>query len=256
MERLQKVIAAAGVASRRKAEELIVAGKVTVNGKVVNELGVKVAPKDKICVNGVLLEKEELVYYVMNKPRGCVTTTSDDLGRATVMDYIGKKKVRTRVFPVGRLDYDTSGVLLFTNDGDFANKMMHPRIGIAKTYLARVRGIVTKNSLKPLLKGVMIEGYMTKPANFNIVSIDKENGSSLVELTIYEGRYHQVKRMFEVVGHPVKKLRREVFGNIDVNGLKPGGIRGLTRNEVLSLLRLATEEEKMPTHANRSMRQF
>jgi len=257
LERLQKVMAASGVASRRKAETLITEGRVKVNGKVVRELGTKVSPTDKIEVGGVPIQKENRVYLVMNKPKGCVTTVSDELGRKTVMEFIGTE-IKERLYPVGRLDYDTSGVLLFTNDGDFANKMMHPRAHIPKTYLARVRGIATKHTLKPLEKGLKVEDYVTQPAHFQIMSTDKENNSTLVELTIYEGRYHQVKKMFEAVGYPVKRLRRDRVGMIDTNGIAPGNYRHLSKNEVKALLQLATEEkeEKMPTHVTKKMRQY
>ena len=257
LERLQKVMAAAGVASRRKAEELITSGVVKVNGKTVKELGIKVSSKDKIEVNDIPIHKEKHVYILMNKPRGCVTTVKDEFDRKTVMDFIGTK-ITERIYPVGRLDYDTAGVLLLTNDGDFANKMMHPRAHIPKTYLARVKGIATKSTLKPLLKGVKIEDYMTAPATFQIVSVDKENESSLVELTIHEGRYHQVKRMFEAVGHPVKRLRRDRFAFLDVNGVEQGRFRHLSKSEVKDLLRLADEEanEKMPIRATKGMRQY
>jgi len=257
LERLQKAIAAAGVASRRKAEELIIAGVVRVNGKVVKELGTKVSPKDKIEVNGVPIAKENHVYLLMNKPRGCVTTVKDEFDRKTVMDFIGTK-ITERVYPVGRLDYDTAGVLLLTNDGDFAHKMIHPRTHIPKTYLARVKGIATKNTLKPLLKGVKIEDYVTAPATFHIVSTDAKNDSTLVEITIHEGRYHQVKKMFETVGHPVKRLRRDRFAFLDVNGIEQGKFRHLAKSEIKDLLRLADEEasEKMPIRATKEMRQY
>ena len=257
LERLQKVIAAAGVASRRRSEDLIKSGVVKVNGKIVRELGTKVSPKDKIEVNGVPIVKENHVYLLMNKPRGCVTTVKDEFGRKTVLDFIGTK-VTERVYPVGRLDYDTAGVLLLTNDGDFANKMMHPRTHIPKTYLARVKGIATKNTLKPLLKGVKIDDYITAPATFHIVSTDSKNDSTLVELTIHEGRNHQVKKMFEAVGHPVKRLRRDRFAFLDVNGVEQGKFRHLSKNEVKELLRLADEEasEKKPIRVTRGMRQY
>ncbi|MCL1990631.1 MAG: rRNA pseudouridine synthase [Defluviitaleaceae bacterium] len=257
LERLQKVIAAAGVTSRRKAEALITTGVVKVNGKTVKELGTKVSSKDKIEVNGVPIHKESHVYLLMNKPRGCVTTVKDEFDRQTVMDLIGTK-VAARVYPVGRLDYDTAGVLLLTNDGDFANKMMHPRTHIPKTYLARVKGIATKSTLKPLLKGVKIDGHVTAPAVFQVLSVDKENQSTLVELIIHEGRYHQVKNMLEAVGHPVKRLRRDRFAFLDVNGVAQGKFRHLTKSEVKALLRLADEEasEKMPIRATKGMRQY
>jgi len=257
LERLQKVMAASGVASRRKSEELITSGAVKVNGKIVKELGTKVDPTAKIEVNGVPIHKENHVYILMNKPRGCVTTVKDEFDRKTVLDLIGTR-ITERIYPVGRLDYDTAGVLLLTNDGDFANKMMHPRAHIPKTYLARVKGIATKSTLKPLVKGVKIEDYTTAPAVVHVVSVDRENDSSLVELTIHEGRYHQVKLMFEAVGHPVKRLRRDRFAFLDVNGIEQGKFRHLSKNEVKELLRLADEEasEKMPIRATKGMRQY
>ena len=255
MERLQKVIASAGVTSRRKAEALITAGKVKVNGTVVTELGTKVASKDKIEVNGIPIQKEALAYFVMHKPRGCVTTVSDDLGRKTVIDFLGRH-INVRLFPVGRLDYDTSGVLLLTNDGDFANQMMHPKGGIAKTYLARVRGLATRATLKPLTRGLIIDGYKTKPATFSIMSQDMANDSSLVELTIHEGRNHQVKKMLEAVGHPVKKLRREKFGNLDVNGISPGDFRPLSLGEVQALKQLAAAEKSEAVVVKKDYRQY
>jgi len=257
LERLQKVMAASGVASRRKSEELITAGKVKVNGKIVKELGTKVSSKDKIEVEGVPIHKEKLVYILLNKPSGYVTTVKDEHGRRTVMDLIGTK-ISERIYPVGRLDYDTAGVLLMTNDGDFANKMMHPRAHVPKTYLARVRGIASKQTLKPLRTGVKIEDYTTAPATFNIISVDRENDSTLVELTIHEGRYHQVKLMFESVGHPVKKLRRDKFAFLDVNGVEQGKFRHLSKYEIKELLRIAAEEasEKMPIHVTKEMRQY
>ena len=255
MERIQKVIAHAGVASRRKAEQLILEGKVTVNDKVVRELGVKVTGKEKIEVEGIPLQREKKVYYVLHKPRGFVSTVSDEKNRRTVVDFF-QDKVSERVYPVGRLDYDTAGVLLMTNDGDFANKMMHPSGEIDKVYLARVKGIVTQESLKPLARGVKIDGYQTKPATAQLVSVDKKNQSSLVRLVIHEGRYHQVKKMFDAIGFPVKKLRREQFGNIDVAGLAAGEFRPLTPHEVKTLISMANDKKEKPKLRFTKMRQF
>lgn len=255
MERLQKVIAQAGIASRRKAEQLILDGKVTVNDKVVRELGTKVTGKEKIEVEGVPLQREKKVYYVLHKPRGYVSTVSDELGRRTVLDFFADR-VSERVYPVGRLDYDTSGVLLMTNDGEFANKMMHPSGGIDKVYLARVKGIVLPENLKPFGKGIEIDGYKTKPASATLVSVDKKNQSSLVRLTIHEGRYHQVKKMFDAIGFPVKKLRREQFGTIDVQGLAAGEFRPLTPHEVKTLLTAANSTQVKKKLKFNKMRQF
>ena len=238
MERLQKVIAHAGVASRRKAEQLILDGKVTVNDKVVRELGTKVSARDKVEVEGIPLQSEKKVYFALHKPRGYISAVTDDKNRKTVADFFNNY-VPERVYPVGRLDYDTAGVLLMTNDGDFANKMMHPRGEIDKVYLARVKGIATVEALRPLGKGMVIDGYKTKPATATLVSVDKKNNSSLVRLTIHEGRYHQVKKMFEAIELPVKKLRRERFGTIDVDGLAQGEFRPLTPHEVKTLMAMA-----------------
>jgi len=240
MERLQKVIAHAGIASRRKAEQLILDGKVTVNNKVVRELGTKVGVRDKVEVEGIPLQQEKKVYFALHKPRGYISAVSDDKNRNTVADFFSNY-ISERVYPVGRLDYDTAGVLLMTNDGEFANLMMHPRGEIDKVYLARVKGIATLETIKPLRYGVKIDGYKTQPATVEIVSIDKKNDSSLIRLTIHEGRYHQVKKMLEAVDHPVKKLRRERFGVIDVDGLAQGEFRPLTPHEVKTLLAMAND---------------
>ncbi|MGL4337593.1 MAG: pseudouridine synthase [Turicibacter sp.] len=255
MERLQKVIAHAGVASRRKAEQLILEGKVTVNDKVIKELGTKVSGKDKIEVEGIQLQTEKKVYFVLNKPRGYISTVSDELGRRTVLDFFDGV-ISERVYPVGRLDYDTSGVLLMTNDGEFSNKMMHPSGEIDKVYLARVKGIIETEDLKQLARGVEIDGYKTKPSVATLISVDRKNDSSQVRLTIHEGRYHQVKKMFEAVGHPVKKLRREQFGIIDVVGLAQGEFRPLTPHEIKTLVTMANDPNARPKLHNRKMRKF
>ena len=254
MERLQKVIAHAGVASRRKAEQLILEGKVTVNDKVVRELGTKVSAKDKIEVEGVQLQNEKKVYYVLHKPRGYICSVSDEHDRRTVMEFF--EEVSERVYPVGRLDYDTSGVLLMTNDGEFANHMIHPKGEIDKVYLARVKGVVDPRELRKLAKGVDIDGYKTRPAQATIVSIDKKNDSSLVRLTIHEGKYHQVKRMFDAIGYPVKKLRRERFGIIDVDGLAAGEARALTPHEIKTLTHQAIHPEQQQRIKNAKLRKY
>ena len=205
MERLQKVIAKAGIASRRKAEELIVQGKVTVNGKTVTELGVKVGPKDIIEVDGIKVEREEPVYFLLYKPRGVITTVSDYKKRKTVMDFF--PNVDQRIYPVGRLDYDTSGILIMTNDGDFTNLLTHPKYKIEKTYIAKVKGIPSKEALRQLQKGVRLEDGMTQPAKVKFLSGDKKKNTAIIELTIHEGRNRQVRRMFEHIGHPVLKLK-------------------------------------------------
>ncbi|KIP20815.1 Ribosomal large subunit pseudouridine synthase B [Anoxybacillus ayderensis] len=237
MERLQKVIAHAGVASRRKAEQLIVEGKVKVNGKVVTELGVKVSPQDRIEVDGIPLEREEPVYYLLYKPRGVISSVKDEKGRKVVTDFF--KHVNKRIYPIGRLDYDTSGLLLLTNDGEFANILMHPRYEIEKVYIAKVKGIPVREKMKQLEKGVMLEDGVTAPAKAKVLSIDKRKQTAIVELRIHEGRNRQVRRMFEAIGHPVLKLKRERYAFLDLKGLNPGDYRELSPHEVKQLRALA-----------------
>ncbi|WP_374722096.1 23S rRNA pseudouridine(2605) synthase RluB [Peribacillus tepidiphilus] len=242
MERLQKVIAHAGIASRRKAEELIVEGKVKVNGKVVKELGVKVGPNDKVEVNGIPLEKEEPVYFLLYKPRGVISAVHDDKGRKVVTDFF--PEVTARIYPIGRLDYDTSGLLLLTNDGDFANLMMHPKNEVEKVYVAKVKGIMFRETVKKLEKGIKLEDGMTAPAKVKVLSTDKKKNTSIVQITIHEGKNRQVRRMLEAVGHPVLKLKREMYAFLTLQGLKPGESRELTPHEVKQLRVLATKVKK------------
>ena len=191
MERLQKVIAQSGIASRRKAEELITAGKVKVNGTVITELGVKVSDKDQITVNNTILEKEVKEYYLLNKPRGIVTTTSDDKNRKTVVDMINSS---ARIYPVGRLDYDTTGALLLTNDGDFANILMHPKNKIEKVYVAKLKGLIKGEQINKLKDGVEIEeGIIVKSPRVKLKKTDPTTNTSIVQITITEGKNHQVK---------------------------------------------------------------
>lgn len=233
MERLQKVIAASGYTSRRKAEELIQNGKVKVNGKVVWELGTKVDVHDIIEVDGNLLQKEEQkVYYLLYKPRGVVTTTSDDKHRKTVVDLI---PTQMRIYPVGRLDYDTTGILLLTNDGEFANAMMHPKTNIDKVYIAKVKGLIGKEQILKLQNGVIVDGKKTAKAKARIKKYDKKTDTSIVELIIHEGRNHQVKRMFEAIGYEVLKLKREQISFLDLTGLKSGEYRTLNPKEIKRL---------------------
>jgi 23S rRNA pseudouridine2605 synthase len=240
MERLQKVIAHAGVASRRKAEEMILEGKVKVNGKVVKELGVKVSSSDTVEVGGIPLEKEQPVYFLFYKPRGIISSVTDDKGRKTVTDYF--PEIKERIYPVGRLDYDTSGILLLTNDGEFANLLMHPRNEIEKEYIAKVKGIPLRENLKALEKGIVLEDGKTAPARTKVISFDKKKGTSIVQLTIHEGKNRQVRRMFEAIGHPVVKLRRERYGFLDLRGLQAGDARELTAHEVKQLRVLAENQ--------------
>ncbi|WP_054712456.1 pseudouridine synthase [Bacillus sp. JCM 19041] len=237
MERLQKVIAQAGVASRRKAEEFITAGRVKVNGKKVTELGVKVNPeRDRVEVDGVPLDKEEPVYYLLYKPTGVISTSNDDKGRRTVTEIIGSEQ---RVYPIGRLDYDTSGLLLITNDGDFANLLMHPRHKIEKEYIAKVEGIPDRRELKRVEEGIMLEDGKTAPAKAKILSVDKKKQTAIVRLIMHEGRNRQVRRMFEALGHPVKKLKRERYSFLTLGNLQPSEFRPLKPIEVKQLKELA-----------------
>ena len=236
MERLQKVIANLGYCSRRKAEEFIIGGKVKVNDNVVKELGTKVKTSDTIEINGEILDNNKSYeYYLLNKPRGVITSASDDKGRKTVVDLI---QTGTRIYPVGRLDYDTTGILLLTNDGELANLLMHPSSNVEKHYVAKIEGIVDGYSIKKLRSGVLIDGIKTAPAKVKMTKVDKKNNTSIVELTIHEGKNHQVKKMFEVVGYNVLKLKREKYANLDLTGVKIGEYRKLTFKEVTTLYSL------------------
>lgn len=235
MERLQKVIAESGYASRRKAEELIKAGKVYVNGNKVTEMGFKVSGNDLIDINGKPLKKEDKEYYLLNKPRGVVTTTSDDKNRKTVTDLIETPK---RIYPIGRLDYDTTGVLLLTNDGELTNILNHPSSEVSKIYVAKIDGIVEPFKVKKLEQGVIIDGVKTSKAKIRIKKLDKKNNASYIEITIHEGKNHQVKKMFEAIGYKVTKLKREKYAFLDVKSLKSGEYRKLTTKEVKSLYAL------------------
>lgn len=241
-ERLQKVMAQAGVASRRASEKLILAGKVKVNGKVVTQLGTKVSGNDAVEVNGKLIEQaEEKVYFLFYKPRGVISAAKDNKGRKVVTDYFSD--IPFRLYPVGRLDYDTSGLILVTNDGKLANMLMHPRYKIEKTYVAKVKGIPSNNALKQLRLGVQLDTkHKSAPAKARIISSDKQKKSAIVSLTIHEGRYHQVKKMLEKVGYPVRKLKREKYGFLTLDGLTAGQYRPLSHNEVRNLEKLVNKK--------------
>lgn len=235
MERLQKIIAGSGYCSRRKAEELISKGQVKVNGEVVRNLGTKASINDIIIVEGKNLKPQNLEYILLYKPRGVVTTTSDEKGRKTVMDLI---ETKNRLYPVGRLDYDTSGLLLLTNDGKLTNKLIHPSSQIDKVYVAKIDEAVEPAKIKKLNSGVIIDGKKTAPAKTKILKIDKKNNYSLVKLTIHEGRNHQVKKMFEAIGYKVSKLKREEFAFLNLAGLTSGKWRKLNIKEVKKLYNL------------------
>lgn len=230
-------MAEAGVASRRQSEKLIVAGHVKVNGNVITELGVKVSNNDNVSVDDVPLSRQRLEYYLLNKPRGVVSTAHDDKGRKTVVDILADD-VDTRIYPVGRLDYDTTGLLLLTNDGDLANKLTHPKYEVDKTYVAKVQGIVTNDDLKQLRLGVMVDGRKTKPAKTKITNVDQKKKTTIVQVTIHEGRNHQVKKMLKAVGHEVIKLHRESYGFLTLAGVPGGQWRKLRTSEVMQLKEL------------------
>lgn len=235
VERLQKILAHAGVASRRAAEELIQAGRVRVNGRIVRELGVKAdARKDKVELDGRRLVAEKPVYYLLNKPREMVTTLSDPEGRACLSDVLGR--IPERVYPVGRLDYHTSGALLVTNDGHMADALLHPTRSVPKTYVAKVKGSPQEAALKNLRQGVTLDdGYKTQPAEVFVVN--EERGNCWLQITIKEGKNRQVHRMGDAVGHPVMRLSRTVFAGLKVDGLRPGQMRPISGNELDKLKR-------------------
>ncbi len=249
-ERLQKIIAAAGIASRRKAEELITAGLVSINGQTVTELGTKADPDtDHIRVNGKLLKgAQRHVYYMMNKPKGHVTTANDPQGRPTVMDLL--HNVGARVYPVGRLDYASEGLLLFTNDGDLAHKLTHASSHVPKTYVVKVAGTPKPEELEKLRTGVMIpEGddqrgkrVRTAPAKIHQV---REGDNPWFEVTLIEGRNRQIRKMFDAVGHYVEKIRRVKYGPLNLD-IEPGKLRPLDADEVHAL-QLAASQKKSAT---------
>ena len=235
--RLQKYLAEAGVASRRKSEEYILQGKVKVNGKVVTELGTKVIPsKDIVEFEGKNIKAQEKnVYILLNKPIGYVTTTKDQFGRDDVLDLV---KVKERIVPVGRLDMYTSGALILTNDGDFVYKVTHPKHEINKTYTVTLKGIITKEEVQQLIKGVDIGYYITKPAKVKILKTDEEKQISRLEIVIHEGKNRQVRRMCEAVGRKVLALHRTKIGNISVKDIPLGKWRFLRKEEIKKLIDL------------------
>lgn len=239
MERLQKVIAASGLTSRRKAEEWIVQGRVTVNDQIINELGYKVKKGDRIKVDGKLIAKENKVYYVINKPKKTLCTLNDEHGRSMVTDLI---HCTERIYPVGRLDYDTTGVLICTNDGEFANCLVHPRYHIPKTYDGVIDGILTTEQIKMLEAGVILDdGIKTLPCKLTVTCKNFERNMTNFTIVIKEGRNRQIKRMMEVFGYRVVKLHRRKIGFLTINELKSGEYRLLKPYEVKRLRRLAEE---------------
>jgi len=237
-ERLQKFISASGVTSRRKAEEMITSGQVKVNGKVVTELGTKVTPNDIVTINNEVIHKtDNYVYYMLNKPEGYVTSTEDDRGRKTVMDLV--KGIPERIYPVGRLDYDTSGLLLFTNDGDFMNLLLKPATEIQKEYHVTIKGLLRKEESKTVEKGVDLGDLTTKKSRIYNVKYNEEKTSTSLDIVITEGKNREIRRMFDSVNHEVKTLKRMRFGNVLLD-IQKGTYRRLRPYEIKSLKLLAS----------------
>jgi 23S rRNA pseudouridine2605 synthase len=250
VERLQKILSQAGVASRRASEQLMIEGRVTVNGGTVRELGTKAdASKDDIRVDGRRIKiAERHRYLLMNKPKGFVTTRSDPQRRQTVMELLSG--VREYVYPVGRLDYETEGLLLLTNDGELAARLTHPRHEVPRVYEVRVLGVPDAHDIARLAKGVTIEGRRTDPAHVTLVP-GRHEGHALLRITIAEGRNRQVRRMFEAIGHPVDYLRRVAIGPLKDSRLRSGQWRDLTEAEVAALKKVAGRQGQFPAKAIR-----
>lgn len=226
--RLQRYMAQCGVASRRHAEELIQTGRVKVNGEKITEMGLRVSDEDRIEVDGKPIKKEKkLIYIMLNKPLGYVSTVSDPEGRRTVLDLIDG--VKERIYPVGRLDYDTTGLLILTNDGNFAYRNTHPGQETRKTYMAEVFGMPSNKMLQALRDGIMLDGKLTSPAKVEVMNLKPK--STVIKIIIHEGRNRQVKRMCEAVGHPVLRLKRTAVGRLTLGDLKPGEWRYLSTKE-------------------------
>ncbi|AGF56603.1 pseudouridine synthase [Clostridium saccharoperbutylacetonicum] len=228
-ERLQKFMASCGVASRRKCEELILAGKVKVNGILVSEVGIKIDPtKDLVEYEGKVISKEEnKVYIMLNKPEGYISSVKDEKGRPTILDIV---KVKERIYPIGRLDYDSSGLLLLTNDGEIYNKIIHPRVELKKKYIAVVQGEISEKDINKFEIGIDIGGYITAPAELKILSYEKD--LSTVEISIHEGKNRQIRKMCAALNHEVLSLKRIAIGDIKLGYLKRGEFRILNENEV------------------------
>ena len=237
MERLQKVISQAGVASRRESEKIIQQGRVTVNGKVVTEMGTKVTPgKDRIMVDGKPIAGEKLVYILLYKPKGILTTLKDPQDRKTVASLVSD--ITQRIYPVGRLDYNTEGLLLLTNDGALTHALIHPSKKIDKTYIAKVAGRPSQEKLDLLRVGIQLEDGMTAPAVINMIDYDRERNMTSLQITIHEGKNRQIRRMFEAIGSDVKQLKRVQFAFLTLEGLRRGSYRHLLPQEVEALQNL------------------
>jgi len=230
-ERLQKYMASCGVASRRKCEEIILDGKVKVNGNVISELGIKIDPlTDIVEYEGKVIKKEEhKVYIMLNKPEGYISSVKDEKDRRTIMDIV---KVKERIYPIGRLDYDSSGLLLLTNDGDVYNKIIHPRVEIIKKYVVVVKGEISEKDIKKFESGIDIGGYITAPASLEIISYDSFKNISTIEVGIHEGKNRQIRKMCAALNHEVLGLKRISVGKLRLGYLKRGEYRELNKEEI------------------------
>ncbi len=242
LERIQKILAKAGIASRREAERMVTEGRVSVNGQVVERLGVKADPfKDHIKVDGKRLKHfEPKIILLLNKPRGYLSTAKDPQGRPTVLDFL--KNVKSRIYPVGRLDFDAEGLLLLTNDGDLAHHLSHPRFSVRKTYFVKVAGVPEEKKLIQLKRGVYLEDGEAKAVSCSLIRQKEKN--SWLRIVVTEGRNHLVKRMFSAIGHPVLKLKRVEYGPIQLGDLPFGQFRSLTPDEIEKLRKLEATKSK------------
>ncbi len=239
-ERLQKIISQAGIASRRDAEKIIVARRVKINGKVVSELGTKVEQNDVVRIDGKVISRENKIYVLLNKPKGVVTTLSDPEGRETVAALV--KAIPERIYPVGRLDYHTEGLLLLTNDGSLTQAITHPKHHIPKVYEVKVLGLPSDEQLDKIRQGIKLDDGLTQPAKVILVNRDREKNVCELEVTIFEGKNRQIRRMFEAIGHPVRNLKRTKLAFLTLAGVKRGAYRQLTEDEVSKLKQLIQEE--------------
>lgn len=232
MERLQKIIAESGLCSRRKAEQLILEGRVRVNGVIIDTLGCKASFNDEILVDNKPLKKEEKLVYILNKPKNVISSSSDDKGRKTVIDLIDSKK---RIYPLGRLDYDSSGLILLSNDGDLMQKIIHPKNKIEKVYEVKIDGLITLQEINKLEKGIRIDNYVTAPSSFKLIKTNQNKKTSFLQVTIHEGKNRQIRKMFKAVGYNVIDLKRIKEANISLGNLKAGEYRLLKPFEVKQL---------------------
>ena len=240
-ERLHKILSRAGISSRRAAEKIILEGRVTVDGKIISELGAKAdIEKNKICVDGKILTfDEEKIYLLLNKPKNFLCSVKDDKGRKTVLDLV--PNISERIYPVGRLDFDSEGLIILTNDGELTNLLLHPKFKIEKTYRAKIFGELTDEKIKKLRAGIELDDGLTAPAKIFLIS--REKNFSVAEITIHEGRNRQIRRMFAATGCEVKKLRRIKFADLNLNGVEVGKFRRLTSKEIKNLYKLAKGTE-------------